>query len=192
MCFHAHIDLAILLDASGSVELKNFELMKDFVRELIPVVDEGGNNVRVGVIVFESNASVQFYLRSFKTRNDVLNAIRKIKYTEGSSTNTAVALEYMRTTMFNGTKGDRPNVDNVAILMTDGKSDNTSLTVAAARRAKEQGVTIYAIGIDNPNTVELDDIASEPLNQTRLDLSNFTQLEYLSGRFFPSVCKSDV
>ena len=46
-------------------------------------------------------------------------AIRAINY-DGGNTNTTGGLRLMRTQIFNSANGDRPNVPDVAILITDG------------------------------------------------------------------------
>ena len=57
------------------------------------------------------------------------------------------------------------NVDSAApigILITDGRSNNRVLTLAAADRVHAEGISMYTFGIDNTNDEELQAIASAP------------------------------
>lgn len=62
-------------------------------------------------------------------RNFVWTFIIQIPYIRGS-TNTGLALEMMRKDMFDHRRGDRPNVDNVCIVITDGDSDDYDYTIS--------------------------------------------------------------
>ena len=56
------------------------------------------------------------------------------------STHTSAALRRMRTRMFTKEHGDRENVQNIAIVLTDGISNvNHEATIKEARSAKRQG-----------------------------------------------------
>ena len=64
------------------------------------------------------------------------------------STNTADSIEAMRNEMFTAENGDRPDVRNMAIIITDGVSNiNSRRTIPEADLAKEEGIHIYTVGI---------------------------------------------
>jgi Mg-chelatase subunit ChlD len=60
-----------------------------------------------------------FYLVNYTDLNSLVDAIRRIPYC-GGNTNTTGGLHIMRTEIFNQQNGDRPDVPNIAILITDG------------------------------------------------------------------------
>ena len=65
-----------------------------------------------------------------------------------------------------GARPDDPEVTQVAIIITDGRSDNTSLTAVEAQKAHDQGIHIFAIGVgDYVDVAELERIASRPIDQ---------------------------
>ena len=65
-------------------------------------------------------------------KSGVLNAIDQIQYVHGSS-NIADALYKSRFYMFTGSNGDRPNVPNAIVLVSEGESNiDTHLTLPEA------------------------------------------------------------
>jgi len=83
----------------------------------------------------------------------------------------------MRTAVFGGA-GDRVNVPNVGVLVSDGHSTvNASRTLPGARLAKADNITMLAVVInDNHNLNDMTAVASDPrtdlfflTNSSRLD-----------------------
>ena len=56
------IDLAFILDASGSVSLASFQLMTQFASDVVDVMNVSSDAVRVADIVYSSAASLHFGL----------------------------------------------------------------------------------------------------------------------------------
>lgn len=162
--------------------------MKDFVKDFLFEADIDGGNVRVGVIIYSTDDHVQFQMNTYNTKADVYNAIDDMPYRHGS-TNTADALNTMRTQMFTQANGDRPNVSNICIVVTDGVSNiNSRRTIPEAEQARADGIHIYAIGIGLLDTKELDGIASKPIEENRFAVQEFTELRDLRHKVFSSLC----
>ena len=68
---------------------------------------------------------VNFPLNRYNSKSSMFPAIRSIPYVYGS-TNTADGLRVLRSEVFNQANGDRPEVPNVAIIITDGISNLNS------------------------------------------------------------------
>lgn len=47
--------------------------------------------------------------------------------------------------MFTAAKGDRADVPDFLVIVTDGMSDNTTATWAEAMRARDMGITIITV-----------------------------------------------
>ena len=177
-----------ILDASTSVKSDNFEKMKEFVKGFLSEADIDGGAVRVGVAMYSTGSKIMFDLNSYTNKEDVFDAIDSIYFWKGG-TNTAKALEIIRTRMFTVSKGDRLNVDNVAIILTDGKSTiKKERTIPNADRARNQEIHIYSIGIGLQQTKELQKIANEPADENMFALSDFEALEGLEKELFSLVC----
>ena len=89
------------------------------------------------------------------------------------STNMADGLRLATDVMFIRANGDRPGVPNFAIVITDGRSDNKTASVAEAERLRAAGVVVIVVGVgDDVDLTELSLIASSPTASTVLLSSN--------------------
>ena len=151
-----------VVDGSTSVGCQNFhkqlQFLVDFVRRL--EIGPGSNQTRVGVIQFSSRVYPHFYMKTYDNKNEMINAIKKIDWSRGS-TKTYAALDFVRKYSFKTSAGDRPNVPNVVIVLTDGRSSSSSLTGRAAAKLKNvPGTTVIAIGIARADKNEVRRIAT--------------------------------
>ncbi|XP_041374199.1 uncharacterized protein LOC121387240 [Gigantopelta aegis] len=187
-CAGSKLDLVFVLDASTSVTKPNFQLVLDFTKDFISFADIDGGSVRVGVVVYSTRVHTEFYLDRYSSKSEILEAIDSIPYTYGS-TNTADGLKVMRRQVFSLQHGDRPDVDNMAIVVTDGVSNiNSRQTLPQAQAARDEGITIYVIGIGLADTRELDGIASLPIDKHRFIVQDFSELRGLHQQVFTSFC----
>ena len=92
-------DIVIAIDASGSIRADRFTLVLNYVKAVVNSLEVAEDRARVGVIVFSDQATVKFHMNTFKSKQDVLQAIEMIEYTRGV-TNIADTLKTMRTQMF--------------------------------------------------------------------------------------------
>jgi len=106
----------------------NFNLTKRFLYELVGQLDIDSGNTRVGLVTYSTNIDERFHLNAYSTVAAVQSAVLSLRYSSGGSTNTYIALRYVRTTMLTSARGDRSNVSNVVVLLTDGRSNNSPLT----------------------------------------------------------------
>jgi len=106
-----------------------------------------------------------------------------------SSTNTHLALDTLRNVVFSPNNGDRPGVNNVAVVITDGQSQNREATAASARALKAAGVRMFAIGLTNEiQASELMTIASPPLNEHYFNRTSIKLVQTVTSQLLWSVC----
>ena len=79
-CPNRGIDLAFVLDSSGSVGEANFALERELVSSVVQRFDVGLDATRVAVISFSGFAVINFNLGNFSTQEDVLQAVSEVEY----------------------------------------------------------------------------------------------------------------
>ena len=169
------IDLIFVLDSSGSIGPFNFQLVRTFVTNVVTQLDIGPDQSRVGLITFSSSAIVRFRLNTYRTNASLLQAITRAPYSAGG-TNTQAGLNTL-ISQFSTIFGARPRVDGIpriAVVVTDGRSNSPSATIAAAKRVHASNILTYAVGVgSNLNMDELNAIATDPDSQYVRLLSAF-------------------
>ena len=92
---------------------------------------------------------MQFYLTNFTDTESLENAIRNIPYC-GGNTNTSGALRLTRTQIFNTANGDRPDVPNVIVLVTDGNpTRETDMLPGELHIITRMDVRVVGVGVTN-------------------------------------------
>ena len=119
-----------MLDESGSIGSNNFGLTKSFLSHLVGRLDVDSGNTRVGLVTYSSNVGTGFNLSDYSSVASVQSAISSLTIS-GGGTNTDAALAHVRSTMLTSAAGDRSNVPNVVVVLTDGHSTNTTATLVS-------------------------------------------------------------
>ena len=120
-------DVVFVVDESGSITSTNFNLVKRFLSQLVSRLDIDSGKTRVGLVTFASRVGSGFNFSAHSSVAAVKSAISQLTYASGS-TNTYRALTHVRTIMLTPAAGDRVNVPNVAVVLTDGQSSNRAAT----------------------------------------------------------------
>ena len=124
------------MDSSGSVGKENFQHQLNFLQELVQYLDIDNGRVRVALVVFSENVIIEFYFSANQTQQSVHKAIANARFMYGS-TNAVSAFKIVKNQIFSESHGDRPDVQNVCIFITDAVSNKNNLkTVPMARELK--------------------------------------------------------
>jgi aminopeptidase-like protein len=83
--------------------------MKNFCKDFLKNADLDSGNVRAGILSYSTSVHAEFYLNSYSTTQEIMDAIDEIPYRYGS-TNTYGGLRMMRTEFFSVANGDREDV----------------------------------------------------------------------------------
>lgn len=189
-CKNVHYDLVFLLDASSSVGKENFEKVRQWVSNLVETFEIGPDKTRVGVVRYSDRPTTEFDLGKYRTREEIKVAARNIKY-YGGNTNTGDALRYINTYSFSKEAGGRLSnrtVKKVAILLTDGRSQDHVLD--PARAAHQAGIRIFVVGVGEALKEELDEIASEPKSAHVFHVSDYNAIDKIRGKLRRRLCES--
>ena len=95
--------------------------MKEFLSRLVSRLDIDSGNTRVGLVTFSTGVRYIINLNAHSTARSFQSAISSITY-PGGNTNTAAALAVVRTRMLTSAAGDRSDIPNVVVVLTDGAS----------------------------------------------------------------------
>lgn len=182
-------DIVFIVDESGSITPPNFKLVRAFLHSLVSGLEVSPNRVRVGIVTYNDAAKAQVYLNTFKDKTELLDFIKILPY-YGGGTKTGAALDFARQTVFTKQNGSRKDsrVQQVAVVITDGKSqDNVSTAAANLRRA---GVTVYAVGVKDADKGELKELASHPSNKYVFIVDSFSKLKPLQQSMQKILCQN--
>ena len=92
----ARVDLAFIIDGSGSIESSgkgNFRRCLNFVRAVVSQFNMRGGQSRFAAVVFSSKPRLIFGFTRYRRKAQILNAINRIRYPRGG-TKTGWAMRY--------------------------------------------------------------------------------------------------
>ena len=188
-CTSSLVDIVIVVDASGSITPNDFTIIQNFITTFVTNLDVDSGNTRVGLVSFSNASEPRWNLNTYSRRADIVAQVNALSQSAGT-TNTADALNYVRTTMLTAAAGDRPNTANLVILLTDGGSNNGASTLAEAFLVRQMA-TIVAIGVGNwLSMYELNNVASYPYQANVIFVNNFTVLQSFSAKLRDVICLS--
>ena len=174
------------MDSSGSVGTTNFQKQKQFVAKFAQSFTIGPRNVQIGVVTFATRVHNEFNLNTHHTKSSLVNAINSIHYNSGM-TYTHTALQYVERNSFTRAAGDRPNVANILIVMTDGRSTQHAQTIAETAKLHRMNMKVFAIGIGSGvDRGELGHIATDAKHVFLVN--NFDALKTLQAELKNTTC----
>ena len=165
------LDVGLVIDTSGSInegEIR-WPLVVSFLEQLVIQLDIERNNVRIGAVQFSDKENLEWTLAQYNDRDSIIRAIGRISY-RGGRTNVAGGLELARTALFNSNE-DRPGVQNIVLLITDGvPNERVQDTIPQADALKRVVDRVVSVGVtNNTNQQLLEDIASSRSDVIRVE-----------------------
>uniref|UniRef100_A0A8C2FA56 Collagen, type VI, alpha 3 n=1 Tax=Cyprinus carpio TaxID=7962 RepID=A0A8C2FA56_CYPCA len=170
-------DIVFLVDGSNYVG-NNQQPVLDFITE-VPL-DIGFDKVRVSVVQHSERPSPNFYLNTYRTKDEVLRAVSGLTLAGGRSLNTGIALTFMKNTILSPTNGGRAgeNVPQFLIVLTGGRSRDSVGEPAVA--LKTEGVVPFGVGEKNADPKQIEAIAHNP--SFAFNVKEFSQLSTVQER----------
>nr|XP_043875231.1 collagen alpha-3(VI) chain [Solea senegalensis] len=154
-------DVAFLIDGTDNVRAY-FPYVRDFIAKVIEPLDIGIDKVRVAVVQHSERPVPNFYLNTFKTKDEVMRAVNTMTPAGGRSLNTGSALRFMKDTILAGQRGSRAaeNVPQYLIVLTGGKSRDSVKESAGA--LKTGGVVPFGVGVRDADPRQIEAISHNP------------------------------
>lgn len=148
-------------------------------------LEVSASGTHIGVATFNQAASVVFRLDRYTSRQTVIDAIKAIAY-NGGDTNIAAGLRVTWRDIF-GQGGDRPNVNNVAVLFTDGVANIEANAIDGEANSLKAVANVVTIGVTTGvDQDQLKRIATKP--EWFLFASTFEQLVAQSSTLAGIAC----
>uniref|UniRef100_A0A3Q3IMC4 VWFA domain-containing protein n=1 Tax=Monopterus albus TaxID=43700 RepID=A0A3Q3IMC4_MONAL len=154
-------DIVFIVDQSGSIGDDNFQLVRSFLKSVVSSLNVSTTRVRIGIVTYNEAPTAQVFLDTFDDKADILQFINIIPYS-GGGTKTGAALNFTREHIFSEERGSRKGIQKVAVLVTDGKSQ------------------------DDVNEA----IASHPSTSHTFTVDSFTKLKPLKQNLQKTVCSN--
>ncbi|XP_028424314.1 collagen alpha-1(XII) chain-like [Perca flavescens] len=177
------LDIVLLLDDSGSIASSTFKTIQRFLSEMVSKLDIGPDRVQIGLVQYSDDPSTKWHLKKHKTKSSLLKAIANLKQ-QGGSTNTGRALNYTLQTNFKLNVGMRADSKKIAVLITDGESQDD--IILPSQKLKDTDIEIYAIAVEDANKMELMSIVSDPKESHVYPVWDSSFLQYFFCSSTPS------
>lgn len=152
-----------------------FEEIRGFIEKIVESLNLEENRDRVAVVQYSRDATVNFYLNSYSSKNDVLSSIGTMRHKLGRPYNTGKALEFVRDNVFAASVGGRraESVPQYLYVFSGGRSDDD--VRGPAQSLKENGIKTLSFGTENADTLEMQTISFTPAHY--FYVPNFNSLQ---------------
>ena len=143
------MDVAFLVDSSGSISFRNFRKVKNFVVELASKFDISPGGSRAAVVVYSTRATTRIRFTDHSTYGSFANAVQRLRHERGY-TRIDLALEKAYLDVFGSRGKSRFLVPKIAFVLTDGEQTKTGDELSlegVSDRLKKKGVRVISIGI---------------------------------------------
>ena len=170
------MDVAFLVDSSGSISGKNYRKVKEFVSNLASNFNISPGGSRAAVVLYSTQATTEIKFTDYTSSESFAAAVQRLKHQRGY-TRIDLALQRTYYDLFGLRGTSRYNVPKIAFVLTDGeqtKDPNAIPLARASRLIKDQQVRLIAIGVgEKVNREELKSIAG---NDKDVILTTFDDL----------------
>uniref|UniRef100_A0A8C3UTI7 VWFA domain-containing protein n=1 Tax=Catharus ustulatus TaxID=91951 RepID=A0A8C3UTI7_CATUS len=175
-CPPLSMDIALLVDGSGSIVPRDFQTMLRFLAEVM----RRFRGSDFSLVQYSYAFRVHFSFRDFRRSRDPVRLLAGVRQLTGT-TRTASAIKFVEN-MFVSSAGARPDARRILVVVTDGEKTDDRLEYSDVIPAAERmAVTRYAIGVGQAFSSpwaqqELDAIASAPPGEHVFRVDNFDAL----------------
>ncbi|KAJ7421501.1 hypothetical protein BTVI_18149 [Pitangus sulphuratus] len=182
-------DIIFLVDSSWSVGKEHFQLVREFLYDVVKALDVGGSDFRFALVQISGNPRTEFQLNTYPSTRDVLSHIANMSYAGGGA-EPGKGLEYLIEKHLTKAAGSRASegVPQVIIVLTDGRPQGGVALPSSVPNSAP--VNVFAVGVHDAAEGQLKERAGGPLDAHRFHLENFTALHGVVGDLVASVRSS--
>ncbi|KAG7230183.1 hypothetical protein INR49_009903 [Caranx melampygus] len=189
-CRTAPCDLVFILDGSWSVEDVNFELVKRWLVNITTSFNIGTKFTQVGVVQYSDDPVLEIPLGKYSSNKDLIKAMESIEYM-GGNTNTGTAIKFATDKLFGLSERGPQGISRIAVVLTDGKSQDE--VFKAAEAARKKGVILFAIGVGSETEeAELRAIANKPFSTYVFSVEDYKAISRIIQVIRQKLCEETV
>ncbi|XP_067466020.1 collagen alpha-1(XXI) chain isoform X1 [Thunnus thynnus] len=189
-CRTAPSDLVFILDGSWSVEDVNFEIVKRWLVNITESFNIGQKFTQVGVVQYSDDPVLEIPLGKYNSNKELIKAMESIEYM-GGNTRTGTAIKFALDKLFGLSERGPKGISRIAVVLTDGKSQDEVLKAAEAARKK--GVILFAIGVGSQTEeAELKEIANKPFSTYVFSVEDYKAISKIIQVIRQKLCEEIV
>ncbi|XP_039546392.1 collagen alpha-1(XXI) chain isoform X1 [Pimephales promelas] len=189
-CRTAPSDLVFILDGSWSVDDTNFEIVKRWLMNITMSFNIGQKFTQVGVVQYSDDPFLHIPLGKHFSSNNLIKAMESIEYM-GGNTNTGKAIKFANDKLFALSERGPNGIAKIAVVLTDGKSQDEVL--AAAEAARKKGIILFAIGVGSETEeAELRAIANKPSSAYVFSVEDYKAISKIREIIRQKLCEETV
>ncbi|KAK2902792.1 hypothetical protein Q8A67_007505 [Cirrhinus molitorella] len=175
-------DIVFLVDSSSSISTRDFQEIKTFMHNFVDGLDIDTKKVQVGLARFNTDPHKEFLIGEYANKADLFKKIDNLPYRTGG-TYMGKAMNFLKDSYFTSS---RINVPQIVVVVTDG--DSADDITEPARKLRQNGIIIFAIGVGPTNMTELKAIANSPPERFVINIDNYQALQGLTTTMKKTVC----
>jgi Tol biopolymer transport system component len=173
------VDLLLVLDGSSSIAVPDFEMMKNFLRQLVATLTISPADANLGIVQFSSSTVLHIGLSDNPgILNQVIDEMTQLN--EGTDIVSGLQLAQDRLEL------GRPDIPHVIILLTDGEHTEAGNPIATANSLRAANVQIIGIAVGQANLDQISTIAGGDNNVFLI--TGFEGLSVILDLLINSVC----
>uniref|UniRef100_F7C3U7 Collagen type VI alpha 6 chain n=1 Tax=Ornithorhynchus anatinus TaxID=9258 RepID=F7C3U7_ORNAN len=153
-------DVVFLVDSSDNLGNKAFPFVKTFVNKMINALPIEASKYRIALAQYSDDLHSEFQLNTFKSKNPMLNHVKKNFAFRGGSPRLGLALQKAHKTYFSGlTNGRDPKrFPPVLVVLASGPSEDD--VEAPAKALQRDRVKIISLGMQAASDRDLKAMAT--------------------------------
>ncbi|XP_037380431.1 collagen alpha-5(VI) chain isoform X2 [Talpa occidentalis] len=173
-----YADVVFLVDSSDHLGTKSFPFVRTFISRMINSLPIEASKYRVALAQYSDSFYNEFQLNTFKSRNPMLNHLKKNFMFQGGSLRIGNALWEAHRTYFSRPTISRDKKQFPPILVVLASAESEDDVEEAAKALREDGVRIVSVGMQRASEENLRAMATGQFHfnlRTIRDLSTFSQ-----------------
>ncbi|KAM9187607.1 collagen alpha-5(VI) chain [Dugong dugon] len=173
-----YADVLFLVDSSDHLGTESFPFVRTFISKMINSLPIEANKYRVALAQYSNELHNEFELSTFKSKNPMLNHLKKNFEFLGGSLRIGNALQEAHRTYFSAptNRRDKKMFPSILVVLTSAESEDD--VEEAARALRNDGVRIISVGVQKASEENLKAMATSQFHfhlRTVRDLSMFSQ-----------------